>query len=137
MNTQERIKKFLDSVLATETFVSIPRNPEDGNFVVFLTKKEYDDYINKNQDSEFIRIWEHHPIAFTKPKTQFGFSYWVEDPGVYMHKDGSGTPPSSELVEYKELYDSLPELLSAVCQFVTKSFVKQAMDIWNEFDMEK
>jgi hypothetical protein len=123
-----KIEDFLRlSLNKKNIFVSDARAKNEGEYeyAIFLTERNYMDYVSNKCDSEDLIIWK-------TEKGKFCFSYIVEDPGVYMYKDGSGTPPSCDFVEYKENFNSLLECVKEIADFYFKDIVNQAIIDFNE-----
>lgn len=85
---------------------------DDYLYAIFFDIKAMLNY-SDGYDSEDIVIWQ---IPTGDNKGKWGFSYNVHDPGVRYHKDGSGTPPSDELVEHKEIYATIQMCVEGVAK---------------------
>jgi hypothetical protein len=81
-------------------------------FALFFSLKAMLNY-SDGYDSEDIVIWQ---IESGDNKGKWGFSFNVHDPGVRYHKDGSGTPPSDELVEHKEIYTTIQMCVEGIAK---------------------
>ena len=102
-------------------------------------------YQKAGNNMETFEIWQNNfitkgPITYPNKKP-FGFSYLVEDPGVRYHKDGSGTPPDSEMVEHKETFETLQACVAVMCAFhisskVVQEFVEQDINSFVEEKIE-
>jgi hypothetical protein len=102
-----------------------PRHEGEYDYAIFLNERNYKDYVSNKMDTEDLIIWQ-------LDGGRFGFSYLVEDPGVYMHKDGSGTPPSWELVEHKETFTNILDCTKKISEFIFQGLVNQAVINYNE-----
>lgn len=122
-----KIESFLRLSLNDKNiFVSDARAKNEGeyDYAIFLNERNYQDYVSNKSDSEDLIIWE--------VKGKIGFSYIVEDPGVYMYKDGSGVPPSYDFVEHNETFSNILECSKKIAEFIFYSLVNQAVMNYNE-----
>jgi len=129
--TATQISLFLRNALGgiQEIFVDYPREDKKGEYeyAIFLSAKAFKDYHSIGKyDSEDIVIFETE--GFLQRSPRYSFAVEVTDPGVYMHKDGSGTPPSSELVDYNKTFKNYPDLLKELAEFIFKRNLSVAME---------
>lgn len=138
LSTVERMQQFLRSALKdNEIIVSPARNGTDYDFAVFANQLDHDKYKNESCDTELIQIWTLIPVSARREQIKkFGFSYWIHDEGVRYHKDGSGTPPSDDVVEHKETFASIIQLIHEVAQFIFESRLSDACESWNCYDTD-
>jgi hypothetical protein len=89
-------------------FVSDARAKNEGEYeyAIFLTERNYSDYVSNKCDSEDLIIWQ-------TEKGKFGFSYFVED--------------KFDFVEYKESFDSILICIKKIAEFYFESLVNQAV----------
>lgn len=123
----KKIENFFRTSLNNKNiFVSDVRAKNEGEYeyAIFFSEKNYSNYTLDKSDSEDFVIWKDN-------NEKFGFSYLVEDPGVYMYSDGSGTPPSCELVEYKETFNSLLDCIKKIVNFYFENIVNQSVVDFN------
>lgn len=126
--TATKIESFLRLSLNNKhIFVSDanPKHEGEYKYAVFFNERNYKDYTYNKMDSEDLIIWQ-------LDGGNFGFSYIVEDPGVYMYKDGSGMPPSCELVEYKETFVNILDCIKKISEFIFQNLVNEAVINYNE-----
>jgi len=122
-----KIENFLRlSLNDKKIFVSDARAKNEGeyDYAIFLNERNYQDYVSNKSDSEDLIIWEE--------KGKIGFSYLVEDPGVYMYKDGSGVPPSCEFFEHKEIFNNILDCTKKIAEYIFYNLVNQAVVDYNE-----
>ena len=133
----ERIETFLR--LATSDFnlcVHKADDQEGETYLLFNNLEDKESYISKKIEADILRLWSIPHLTEDKIKPHYGFSLWTQDPGVRYHKDGSGTPPSDDLVDYNETFRSMLKLLQNVAKFLNQINVSNAEENWLEYDME-
>lgn len=64
------------------------------------------------------------------------FCYRVDHPGVYMYKDGSGEPPSSEMSESEKTGKNLVECLLKLINHIIEVQIDEVMQSIQEQDMD-
>ena len=129
-NESNKIAGFLKTTLAgKEVFVEqyTPLGTGEMEYYVFLEKELYD----KWQADKEGYLPDFSVCQLTKPIEPKFKDHWVisrrdDDPGVYMRKDGSGEPPSSEMIEYKT-NSKLGECLIDLGAFIAQSYLQEAI----------
>jgi hypothetical protein len=113
-NIASKIEDFLRLSLNNENiFVSDARAKNEGQYeyAIFLSQKNYFDYVSNKSDSEDLIIWK-------TEGGQFGFSYFVED--------------KFDFLEYKEKFNSILICIKKVAEFYFEGLVNQAVIDFNE-----
>lgn len=62
--------------------------------------------------------------ARPEDKNKYIYQYRVDYAGVWMRRDGSGEPPSSDMYDSKEVYKTFNEALIALLLFITEQNLK-------------
>lgn len=84
---------------------------EDGDILFFESDEDY--------KQGYMEQFSINAIQKAAPGNEgFLFCYRVDDPGVRYHRDGSGTPHSSDMIEAKGSYDTINECTIALIKFI-------------------
>lgn len=128
MNNKDIVEKLFKSILSNfsnykncyihEVNKKLNKNDEknydhceDGDILFFESEEDY--------KQGYMEQFSINAIQKAAPGNEgFLFCYRVDDPGVMYHRDGSGTPPSSDMIEAKGSYDTINECTIALIKFI-------------------
>lgn len=126
------IRAVLRSIIPTIE-VETPREKNEGDYMlaIFLGEKGLEDYKN-GYDSEDLILW---PDDNMIPASGYSFSYNVHDNGVYRRADGTGEPPSDEMVDLGETFQDLKSCVAALAKFILEMSTATARESIAELEI--
>ena len=127
ITTEQRIENFLRIATNDKNIYCHENTPN--SYFLFLSLQDKLTFLTKGYETFSLELWS-TPMNINKKKLQYGFSFWNHDPGVAYHRDGSGTPPSDELVEYKDTFKSMLSLLKKTSEYINQVKVSNAEEAW-------
>ena len=102
---------------------------EEYHYALFFKREDWLDYVERGNDQEDMIVWQND-------KGGWSFSTLVHDAGVRYHRDGSGTPPSSEFVDHGKIYWSEEAVFMAVIKQFAEYRIAEIQESLREMEVD-